>query len=71
MSDCAAETEHLLRSHNRLIHELAEVLLINETIDAEEMEIVMACYTQSRSEDVSNSDKEPENEPEFNEETLA
>jgi cell division protease FtsH len=47
INDCYSETEKLLRSHNRLIHELAEVLLINETIDAEEMEIVMQCYTNS------------------------
>jgi cell division protease FtsH len=47
MNDCYMETEQLLRSHNRLIHELAEVLLINETVDAEEMEIVMQCYTNS------------------------
>jgi cell division protease FtsH len=47
MDDCFNETERLLRSHNRLIHDLAEVLLINETIDAEEMEIIMQCYTNS------------------------
>jgi cell division protease FtsH len=47
INDCYSETEKLLRSHNKLIHELAEVLLINETIDAEEMEIVMQCYTKS------------------------
>ena len=45
IGDCYEETEKLLRSHNRLIHELAEVLLVNETVDAEEMEIVMRCYT--------------------------
>ena len=48
INDCYAETEKLLRSNNRLIHELAEVLLINETIDAEEMEIVMQCYVNSQ-----------------------
>lgn len=47
INDCYSETEKLLRNHNRLIHELAEVLLVNETIDAEEMEIVMQCYTNS------------------------
>jgi cell division protease FtsH len=47
ITDCAEETERLLRSHNRLIHELAEVLLINETIDAEEINIVMQCYMSS------------------------
>ncbi len=44
INDCYAETEKLLRSHNRLIHELAELLLINETIDAEEMDIILQCY---------------------------
>jgi cell division protease FtsH len=48
INDCYAETEKLLRSHNRLIHELAEVLLVNETIDAEEMEIVMQCYVNTQ-----------------------
>ena len=43
INDCYDETEKLLRSHNRLIHELAEVLLVNETVDAEEMEIVIRC----------------------------
>ncbi len=47
LDDCAAQTEELLRSHNRLIHELAEVLLINETIDAEELDIIMRCYFSS------------------------
>jgi len=44
INSCYTETEKLLRSHNKLIHELAELLLINETIDAEEMDIVMHCY---------------------------
>ena len=47
ITDCTEETEKLLRSNNRLIHELAEVLLINETIDAEEINIVMQCYMSS------------------------
>jgi cell division protease FtsH len=44
INECYDETEKLLRSHNRLIHDLAEILLVNETIDAEEMEIVVQCY---------------------------
>lgn len=71
MGDCAAETEQLLRNHNRLIHELAEVLLINETIDAEEMEIVMQCYNQSLGEDAVNADKQMTFKPEYNEEAAA
>ncbi len=48
INDCYGETEKLLRCHNRLIHELAEILLINETIDAEEINIVMQCYMTSQ-----------------------
>jgi cell division protease FtsH len=58
VNDCYGETERLLRSHNRLIHELAEVLLINETIDAEEMEIVMECYVNSKKSEENSSDKQ-------------
>jgi len=57
INDCYTETEKLLRSNNRLIHELAEVLLINETIDAEEMEIVMQCYVNSQKSDKSQIDQ--------------
>jgi cell division protease FtsH len=58
INDCYAETEKLLRSHNRLIHELAEVLLINETIDAEEMEIVMHCYINTEKSAKTTTDKQ-------------
>ncbi len=58
INDCYAETEKLLRSNNRLIHELAEVLLINETIDSEEMEIVMQCYVNSKKSDKKRSGDE-------------
>ncbi|SDP36747.1 ATP-dependent zinc metalloprotease FtsH [Desulforhopalus singaporensis] len=50
INECYAETEELLRSHNRLLHDLAEVLLINETIDAEEMEIIMECRNRTEKE---------------------
>lgn len=42
--DCYSQTEALLRQHNKLIHELAEILLIHETVDGEEMDIVIDCY---------------------------
>lgn len=58
INDCYVETEKLLRSNNRLIHELAEVLLINETIDAEEMEIVMQCYVNSKKNGNQKSDEQ-------------
>ncbi len=66
INDCYEETEKLLRSHNRLIHDLAEVLLINETIDAEEMEIVVQCYANTKkNQKVSDSKKEIIKLPEF------
>ena len=65
INDCYAETEKLLRSNNRLIHELAEVLLINETIDAEEMEIVMQCYVKSQ----KNDQKRPGEQGQINQTT--
>lgn len=49
INECSDETEKLLRGNNRLIHELAEVLLVNETVDAEEMQIVMQCAMNSGS----------------------
>jgi cell division protease FtsH len=49
INNCYQETESLLKHHRRLIDELAEVLLINETIDAEELEIVVQCYMDKRS----------------------
>ena len=55
INECYDETEKLLRNHNRLIHDLAEVLLINETIDSEEMEIVVQCYS-SRKDNLEKSD---------------
>ncbi|WP_457576097.1 ATP-dependent zinc metalloprotease FtsH [Desulfomarina sp.] len=47
---CQEETEELLRCNNSLIHELAEILLINETIDAEEMDIIMECHMEKKEE---------------------
>ena len=58
INDCYDETEKLLRNHNRLIHDLAEVLLINETIDAEEMEIVVQCYTSNKKNLKNDNDRQ-------------
>lgn len=58
INDCYDETEKLLRDHNRLIHDLAEVLLINETIDSEEMEIVVQCYSSTKKNQATKSDKQ-------------
>ena len=58
INDCYDETEKLLRSHNRLIHDLAEILMVNETIDAEEMEIVVQCYNNSKRNSKNSNDKQ-------------
>lgn len=63
IEDCYQETEKLLRSHNRLLHDLAEVLLVNETIDAEEMEIIVQCFMSTtkpnqREKPAMNSDED-------------
>jgi cell division protease FtsH len=44
IADCYNQTEALLREHNKLIHELAEILLIHETVDGEEVDIIIQCY---------------------------
>lgn len=44
ISECYNQTEALLREHNKLIHELAEILLIHETVDGEEIDIIIECY---------------------------
>lgn len=56
LNNCYQETEDLLRKHNTLIHDLAEVLLVNETIDAEEMEIVVRCYAGEHGVDIEDQD---------------
>lgn len=58
INDCYDETDKLLRNHNRLIHDLAEVLLINETIDAEEMEIVVQCYLNTKKMQKKDHDRQ-------------
>lgn len=40
---CYRETVDLLREHNALLHKLAEVLLLHETIDSEELDLVVGC----------------------------
>ncbi len=45
---CHAETRQLLTDNNKFLHTLAEALLINETIDAEEMSIVYHCYLSDK-----------------------
>lgn len=58
LNECYHETESLLRRHNKLIHELAEILLINETLDAEELEIVMHCYLEKQNDNKQKKSKQ-------------
>ena len=58
INSCYAEMEKLLRNHDRFIHELAEQLLINETIDAEEMDIIMRCYINTTEQERSPEDQD-------------
>ncbi|MFT5726597.1 MAG: cell division protease FtsH [Desulforhopalus sp.] len=44
ISDCYNQAEALLCEHIKLIHELAEILLIHETVDGEEVDIIIKCY---------------------------
>ena len=45
---CASEAESLMKKHNKFLHKFAEVLLINETMDAEEIDIVYRSYLKER-----------------------
>ncbi len=48
LEECYDAARQLLSEHNKLLHKLAEALLINETIDAEEMSIVYHCYLNQK-----------------------
>jgi cell division protease FtsH len=45
---CYEATRQLLSEHNKFLHKLAEALLVNETVDAEEMAIVHHCYLKQK-----------------------
>ncbi|MCF8057362.1 MAG: ATP-dependent zinc metalloprotease FtsH [Desulfocapsa sp.] len=45
---CYRETTELLTKNNQFLHELAEALLVNETVDGEEMDIVHHCYLKQK-----------------------
>ncbi len=45
---CNQETKELLTKNNKFLHKLAEALLVNETVDAEEMDIVHHCYINEK-----------------------
>ena len=48
IEECYEATKQLLSEHNKFLHKLAESLLIQETIDAEEMAIVYHCYLNQK-----------------------
>jgi cell division protease FtsH len=45
---CYSETKELLIKNNKFLHKLAEALLVNETVDGEEMDIVHHCYMNDK-----------------------
>ncbi|MDD3813657.1 MAG: ATP-dependent zinc metalloprotease FtsH [Desulfocapsaceae bacterium] len=48
IEECYEATRQLLSDHNKFLHKLAEALLVNETVDAEEMAIVYHCYLNQK-----------------------
>jgi len=48
LDTCLEETEEILKTHNKFLHKFAEVLLLNETMDAEEVDIVYRAYLRER-----------------------
>ncbi|MBU4394073.1 MAG: cell division protein FtsH, partial [Proteobacteria bacterium] len=57
IEECYEETKQLLSDHNKLLHKLAEALLVNETVDAEEMSIVYHCYLNQKGIEASLKSK--------------
>jgi cell division protease FtsH len=48
VGDCYDQAADLLKKHNRFLHKFAEALLLNETMDAEEVDIVYRSYLKER-----------------------
>ncbi|MCF6187098.1 MAG: cell division protein FtsH, partial [Desulfobulbaceae bacterium] len=48
ITECYEETRQLLHEYNTFLHTLAEALLVNETVDAEEVDIVLHCYMNKK-----------------------
>jgi cell division protease FtsH len=57
ISECYDESEKILRKHNKFLHKFAEALLINETMDAEEVDIVYRSYIRERKVEIQLSGK--------------
>lgn len=47
IAECCSDTNSLLKRHNVFLHMIAEALLVNETLDGDELDIVYRCYTQN------------------------
>lgn len=60
ITECYDETRQLLHEYNTFLHTLAEALLVNETVDAEEVDIVLHCYMTKKKieEGVKNKHQE-------------
>jgi len=48
INGCYEQAATLLKKHNRFLHKFAEALLLNETMDAEEVDIVYRSYLKER-----------------------
>jgi cell division protease FtsH len=50
----------MLEVNNKFLHKLAEALLVNETVDGEEFEIVHQCFLNDKKieENIRNKQKE-------------
>jgi len=48
IEQCHDETKELLIANNKFLHKLAEALLVNETVDSEEFDIVHHCYVNEK-----------------------
>lgn len=58
ITSCYEETAELLQKNNKFLHKLAEALLVNETVDAEEFEIVFHCYINERETEQKMKDQQ-------------
>jgi len=48
IEQCYVETTELLTQNSKFLHKLAEALLVNETVDGEEFDIVHNCYINEK-----------------------
>ncbi len=59
VEDCYKEALKLLRQKVRLLHMLAEILLMDETIDAEELDIIFNCYERQERREREGKQRPP------------